>query len=645
MGKENFQTTVDNGRLMTRLSIIGTIAAAILLVLVIVLASLRGGEVFALGIVPYSLCVLFGLAGIIFGTLRTSAALEEEEKQLLSERKAGSTHALNVEEDVRFTAGKSFDHYQRYAPYAISLTAALICILELGYYYRFWVNRAADEGGMTGNTLHTALITGILMLASVFVGAFFIGQSRTRMFRWLRALGAWLIAGFALMAGATVTTLLYSSNIHAPDQTVAWIFWWIFAILGVEFVSSFIIEFYRPRTLRENRPIFESRLLSLFTEPGGVMRNIASALDYQFGFKVSGTWLYSFVERSFFPILIFVALIFWVFSMVHEVGPNQVGVKERLGRVVSEAPLPSGIYWTLPWPFGTIRTFSCTELRQIVIGEAEDAVKAGEKKKAPPSQVVLWTKEHGGGEDSNFLVSVAPKDGKPASSEALSVSFIRVIFPIQYRIRHDGVMRFAYENFNPVTTLRRIGQQAATACLASSSMLELMSSDRLTAQRAIKRRIQELADAHRLGIEIVSVTILDAHPPIEKVAPAYQEVIGAMEQRETTILNARTFAIKTLPEAITESIRIVSGADAYRHTTRTVAAAECQRFTKQLLIYNVMPPMFKLREFLGFLAADCSGIRKFVVPTGSESAIFQFNFEAKERLDLLDTDITQLSNK
>ena len=58
-----------------------------------------------------------------------------------------------------------------------------------------------------------------------------------------------------------------------------------------------------------------------------------------------------------------------------------------------------------------------------------------------------------------------------------------------------------------------------------------------------------------------------------------------------------------------------------------------------------MPSVFKLREFLNFLAVDCAGIRKYVVPLNSESEVFQFNFEAKERLDLVDTDVTKLSNK
>ena len=38
-------------------------------------------------------------------------------------------------------------------------------------------------------------------------------------------------------------------------------------------------------------------------------------------------------------------------------------------------------------------------------------------------------------------------------------------------------------------------------------------------------------------------------------------------------------------------------------------------------------------------------MRKFVVSAGLGNEVFQFNFEEKERLDLIDTDITQLTNK
>ncbi len=656
--KSDIRAAIDNARLMTRLSIIGGIAALVLLVLTLIFGVIRpeftGSDVFSLAVIPYVLAALFSLAAMIYGMLGTSASLENEEKLLLEKRR--DSRALNVEEDVRFTAGRSFENFRRYTPYVLAILGAVVVGVLLSVFHNYW-----NGGRLTGkilpdNALHATVISFVMMLLSVFSGAFFVGQSRLKSFRWLRPVGAWLLAGFGVMFCAMIASLFTHNGMTRIDDLIARVIFWIFAVLGAEFVASFVIEFYRPRTLKEQRPIFESRLLALFTEPGGVMRNIASALDYQFGFKVSGTWLYSFLERSFFPLVLVWAVILWGFTMIHEVGPSEVGVRETFGRVTEEKLLEPGIYWTLPWPMGTVKRFSCTEIQQVVVGELHDEKgDDGQPSKKAADSVVLWTNPHGG-DDNNFIVAVAPEhtEQQPEADEKqvdgnksvdVSISFIRMVIPIQYRIRPDGVFDYAYRNANPVETLTRIGQQAATEYLASSSMQEVMSTGRVEAQEAMRKRVQLLADHHDLGIEVMSVVILDAHPPVEKVAPAYQNVIGAMEERETTVLKAQEYSVKTVPAAEAQAAEILSRAGAYKFTTTTVAAAENGRFQSQLSAYNVMPSMFRLRLYLDFLENDCSEIRKFVLSSGIRNEIYELNFEKNERLDLIDADITSLTEK
>lgn len=656
--KSDIRAAIDNARLMTRLSIIGSIAALVLLVLTLIFGVIRpeftGSDVFSLAVIPYVLAALFSLAAMIYGMLGTSASLENEEKLLLEKRR--DSRALNVEEDVRFTAGRSFENFRRYTPYVLAILGAVVVGVLLSVFHNYW-----NGGRLTGkilpdNALHATVISFVMMLLSVFSGAFFVGQSRLKSFRWLRPVGAWLLAGFGVMFCAMIASLFTHNGMTRIDDLIARVIFWIFAVLGAEFVASFVIEFYRPRTLKEQRPIFESRLLALFTEPGGVMRNIASALDYQFGFKVSGTWLYSFLERSFFPLVLVWAVILWGFTMIHEVGPSEVGVRETFGRVTEEKLLEPGIYWTLPWPMGTVKRFSCTEIQQVVVGELHDEKgDDGQPSKKAADSVVLWTNPHGG-DDNNFIVAVAPEhtEQQPEADEKqvdgnksvdVSISFIRMVIPIQYRIRPDGVFDYAYRNANPVETLTRIGQQAATEYLASSSMQEVMSTGRVEAQEAMRKRVQLLADHHDLGIEVMSVVILDAHPPVEKVAPAYQNVIGAMEERETTVLKAQEYSVKTVPAAEAQAAEILSRAGAYKFTTTTVAAAENGRFQSQLSAYNVMPSMFRLRLYLDFLENDCSEIRKFVLSSGIRNEIYELNFEKNERLDLIDADITSLTEK
>ena len=269
MAKTNIQVSIDNGRLMTKLSVISLIFSVCFLILTAVIGSMRGGDVFRFGLITYTLSAIFSFGALIYGMLSTQAGLENEEKQFLEERNAAENRALNVEEDVRFTAQRSFDNYRRFAPYALALVGAVVTGAFLFYFNSVWASRTAGAVSMGGNALYTALIAIIMMLLNIFIGAFYVGQSRSKAFRWLRPVGAWLIAGFAVMATATVMALLHSNNIMEADLSAGKVFFWIFLVLGVEFVTNFIIEFYRPRTLKESRPVFESRLLALFTEPGG----------------------------------------------------------------------------------------------------------------------------------------------------------------------------------------------------------------------------------------------------------------------------------------------------------------------------------------------------------------------------------------
>ena len=651
--KIDIKRDIENARLITRMAAICGVISLAMLVLTIVLNSFRGGDVFGLGRIPYSLALLFSAGAYFYGTLKTSAAIDEEEMSLLAKR--ADTRALNVEEDVRFTAGRSFENYRRFAPYAIGVLAVLITGWLL---YRSWGTFSGRTvSSLQGKAIHSSLIAAVMMLLSVFSGAFFVGQSRTPGFRWLRPAGAWLIAGFAVMAAATVGAICFGNNLVKVDIVLARIIFWIIAVLGVETVISMIIEFYRPRTLKEVRPVFESQLLALFTEPGGVMRNIAQALDYQFGFKVSGTWLYGFLERSFLPVLLIWMVLLWGFTGIHEVGPDEFGVRERFGKIVSEKPLQPGIYCTLPWPFGDIRRVSCSELRQIVIGEMATQEKSAEEKakensdRNKPKQVVTWTDAHGG-EDENFIVAVPPSEqtGAEAKKDASgkgdypALSFLRMSIPIQFHVREDGIMNFVYGNENPVKTLKCISEAVATEYLASVDMMDVMSKGRGKAEKRMLKLIQKRADECRLGIEVVSVTITGAHPPVEKVAPAFQEVIGAREQSTTAVLNAEAYRSKTVIGALAAAEATDAKAAAYADTKRTVAGEESRRFASQLKAYNAMPSMFKLRSFLDFLEQDCGEMRKFVVTTKSETDVFQFNFEAKERLDLIDTDITKLKD-
>lgn len=637
--REDYKRTDDRARLLTKLSAIGGVGALLLLISVLILAANRGGDVLGLAAIPYALAVLFAGMSLVYGILFGAVQREEEEKRLLAKRM--ESRALNVDEDVRFTAGRSFANYTKFAPFVISVAAVVIIGLMLWRNVSIWNLREGVGVTMEGSPVHTALIAVVLMMVSALAGAFMVGQSRMPGFRWLRPVGAWLLMGFLTLCAAAVSALFFSNNIVEVDPLISKVCFWIFVVLGAEFIVNFVIEFYRPRTLGESRPVFESQLLALFTEPGGVLRNIASALDYQFGFKVSGTWIYGFIERSFFPVLLLWAVLLWGFSAVHEVGPNNVGIREQFGRAMTEEILPPGIYFTLPYPFGTVRQFSCTEVKTLIIGETPESA---EERAASP--VVLWTNAHGGAKEP-FLVAVREEDGGSASAESqesASVSFINMAIPIEYRIREDGVIQYAYGNASPEDVLRKLGEQVVVEYLAGVTMEEFMGEGRGHAESVLRERLQLLADQNELGVEIIRIAVMDAHPPVEQVAPAYQEYVASIEQKDTEILRALAYWKTVVLAAEAEAFRIRTEARSRRENAAVVAQAESERFEQQLAAFRTMRSMFMLNARMEVWETEGLAARKFIVPAGLRDLVYQMNFEENERLDLGDIDVSDFSD-
>lgn len=206
-------------------------------------------------------------------------------------------------------------------------------------------------------------------------------------------------------------------------------------------------------------------------------------------------------------------------------------------------------------------------------------------------------------------------------------------------------MDYAYSNRDSDVILKRISEEVATEYFASCSLMHIMSDGRHIAADIMRDRIQKLADQSKLGLDVIAVNLLDVHPPVEKVAPAFQEVIGAMEKKEATILAAKAYSVKIVPAAGSEAARIRQEADSYRYRTSKVAEAEAQRFNKQLISYLAMPEMFMLSSRLSLLENDAADIRKFVLSSSLQNEIYELNFEQKERLDLVDADLGTLVNK
>lgn len=649
--------TIERSRLCKKLCYTALITALLLWSIVFtadVIFQWSGLPIFSLALFPLTFAVIFAFAAVLRTTFFARMLQEEEEKRLLERRKESVGSILDVSEDVRFSAARTLKNFEKYLPSVL----AVVCFL-LGALILYLLNRTPDtlEGEATAellqlqvpsNPVNLAFLSIVCGAFAFFSGIFLSGQSGIREFRWLKPVGNMLVFAGLVLFLAALSALLY---IYGKTAWEAWLTKAVFLIecvLTIELLANFVMDFYRPRNQEELRPVYESRILALFTEPGGVVRNLAASLDYQFGFKVSKTSVYKFIGRVFVPALLVWAFLLWAFTAVGEVGPGELGIRERFGKAIGD-DLQPGVHFKMPWPFERIIRVPVDQPQSVTVG-----IPKGKEKAQKAAQVILWNTNHYITEDP-FLVATkrgVMKEKNTAGEDAIShsVAILETTLPIYYRADRNRIRDYAY-NFNNIPdTLLAIGKAEATAYFASADFDSAISDGRESACNDLKERIQKQCDAMNMGIEIISVNMMDAHPPIGKegdpkkdipatnVAEAYQDYVIAREEVKAMKSAASSDATKIVTEGRTAALKIDSGAQIYKDRVINLANAEKDLFSEQLKAFRAAPEMFKLRLYLDFIVNDCKDKRKFILSKSLSSRIYELNFEEKAKLNLLEED-------
>jgi len=588
-----------------------------------------GARTLSIASVPLCVASIFSISAFFQGLLRKKALYEAEERRLLEIRKE-RTSAFDNDDETLFSAYRTLKNYMRIAPYSLAIISALV-IFGLSFYYASYYK--SGEILLSANPFQAAFISLILAGPALFFGVFAIGQSRNKTFRWLRPAGVWFFMTALTFISASLAVLMKKYDLPLWDYYLNKSLIIIFPILGCEQLVNFLIEFYRPRTGMEGRPVFESRILSFFTEPGGIFRNIANTLDYQFGFKVSGTWIYSFLEKSIFPLIAAWILLLWIFTSIDEIAPGEMGIRETFG-VHADSALNSGVYLKWPWPIQTIRKVPVNEIQQIFIGPK---LKDSHGKETRPN-IILWTQSHYATEGRFLIATDLYNNQDSDKNNDIPVSMIAAMLPVQFKIKSNKIFQYTYGHKNPVEILKSISEKVITNYFASADMLKLMSDQREQAIKIITKNIQAMSDKIDLGVEIVAVSFLDAHPPIDgqKLPEAFQAVVAATEEKQAEIHKAEAYRAQVIPQAQADVLQIKLQAEAYRDEQTKLSKAEIRRFKKRLPGYRAMPEMYLLNSMMNFLEKDCSNVRKYIVPDDTQHDVYIINLEEKQKLDLLD---------
>ncbi len=638
----------------------------------------RGSGFFAVSAISW-LILSSALIWLVLCLQFHQRSLAEQEKldvgQLGKDEKDSTIFQASGERASLFAAAQR--RLQILEKWFIPIFSALIAAYQLGLGLYLLKTILGGVESEQQQPLLCAIGMTAIAFVSFLMSRYATGMSAQPQWKPLRAGGSSLlgiaILCFVLAIGLALSQFKYTEVIGVID----WLVPVLLVLLGVETAFNLIFDIYRPRLKGQySRSAFDSRLLGIINEPGGIFRSAASAIDYQFGFKVSQTWFYKLLEKAIAPLVLFAAVTLYLLSCIVVVGPNEEAIIERFGNPVNNANdirlVGPGLSFKWPWPIDIAYKYPTKKVMELNIGfkAKKDTDKVG-------YGPLLWGKEH---YEEEYQLLVASKQTSAASdASAVPVSLVMAAVPVQYRVK--DLYSFIYNHNEPEKRLEAICYRELTKFAASAKIevddeadLEqsLLGAGRSEAKDILTREIQKAADKAGLGIEIVFLGLQGIHPPPE-VAADYQEVVGAVQRKQALIFEAQAERNKSLsalvgsveaadrlyglaakyeqaedvnnPEYIEklgneldaaleqakgDVYRTIKESQSYAFEKRTLAEAAGERFASQLKAYRAAEGIYKRQLRLVAFEEATKNIRKYVVVADqNDIQVFILDFQEK----------------
>ena len=603
----------------------------------------------AVSLIPAMMAsVVIVLLGVV-GGFRARFNRRQADEELAFEdyrREHGNAELFEDSDEAVKLIARANEHYVKYFVPVFTLALGIVLLFTVWLFWVKWNNAISFPA--IEQPLRHSVLTLTLLLICLVGGSYFIGVSRESGCRWLRPAAAWMFFNALLFLLSSIVLVVehLGAEYERLDVAFARIGAVLLFLLAIEFCINFVIEFYRPRGAREEeRPLYESRLLALFTEPGGIARNVAASLDYQFGFHVSEVWFYRFLERAVVPFAIVLVVGLWLQTCIVVINTEEAGIRERFGRVLNREQMAPGIYVKLPAPFAKIRKFPVERVQKVAIGyktaSDEDLAEMPPDMQGDPSRrVIVWSRAHMK-EETPFIVASRPEEEAGPESVTTAqrtalpvpVYFMSASIPLYFKV--SDMYKYTYQHREPEKVLEKIATREVVRYLANVDFFAILTEGRERSARILQERIQSAARRVDLGIDVVFLGLQGLHPPVG-VGQAFDEVVAAMEKKHEEVLKAEEYAINQKPAAESDALSMKMQAQAYENERTRVSEAEAERFEKQLLAYQQAPDLFVLRSFLDVLETEGRGVRKYVVATDDSTEVYVLNLEQKLRPDLLD---------
>ncbi len=311
----------------------------------------------------------------------------------------------------------------------------------------------------------------------------------------------------------------------------------------------------------------------------------------------------------------FVLFALWAASGLRMIEPQEVGLVQRFGRHVG-GELGPGLHWRLPWPVDRVTRVEPERLRVAAVGSPRAAAptEAG----ARPSYE--WNVRHAGFDDTPPLERLMLTGDE---------NLVEVAARIHYRVADAAA--FAFATADPALLVEASAERSLRTVLAGHSLDDVLTGKRNGIEKAWRHHLGAQLDGLGAGVEVVSATVQDAHPPLD-VVDSFRDAASALEERETLIDEAEGYALERLPLARGEASRQLLEAEAYKTQRVEAGRGESERFELRAGEYRRARDLHRFRLQLETLESSLAGKPKLITNADAGRKRFVFVDEADDRL-------------
>ncbi|MEM9554495.1 MAG: SO_0444 family Cu/Zn efflux transporter [Acidobacteriota bacterium] len=289
---------------------------------------------------------------------------------------------------------------------------------------------------------------------------------------------------------------------------------------------------------------------------------------------------------------------------LHAVPAGSRGYEFRFGALVAEDLVP-GLHYVPPAPIGRLEVRHVGYPRKTDVGFKTDLFMVEHRR-----ELVRRAST------DEWHSPVAAMNTIPSKASYLTGdgNLVEMSFSVHYTLGDPGTFFYGVDHGRDFVNL--YAEAAARELVARLSLEELLTDRRVEAETLILGALQDDLDEQGLGIDLLTIRIVDLHPPGSAVR-AFREVSSAKEDRETAIHHAFEDQAQRIPRSRGRAALRVAEAEAEAARRRKVASSESRTFSASAELFGEHRAVLGHLLWIESLERVLAGREKLIVPPES----------------------------